>query len=365
MLFAASTAAEHEEDRADRDRAEPEVGEAERPEHRERPEEQRREHDEPEAAEHAPVAERVAEHARAAGAPAGALGRNGGGPADERERRDADDAERPAGSGNRCDAAEHRPGERAEDRGGECAPDQRAAPLGRGRRDEPGERAGPGEGARRAPARSARCRAARRCRRSRTARCRARPRSVPRSRRLDADAGGDDPARDRADDHTRRVRRSEHPGAGLAQVQRVRVVGQQRRQRCEEERVEEDDGARQEEKSPDGSRRLARRLFVYPGGSMSAVPLRVTDVATALAVPRTNLIPRAATRLRRGCCLAGSRGSSSTLTSSIAASRSSIATACFVSIMLQLQQSARTWPSRTRGAQPSNRVLLEREAARS
>ena len=70
--------------------------------------------------------------------------------------------------------------------------------------------------------------------------------------RFDADAGGDDPARDRAHDHPRRVGRSEHAGAGLAQVQRVRVVRQQRRQRGEEERVEEDDGARQEEKSPDG-----------------------------------------------------------------------------------------------------------------
>ena len=75
-------------------------------------------------------------------------GRRQRSPRDECERRDRERPERPADPGRRCDAADDRPEQRAPDGRGERAPDQRAAPRGRRRGDEPAERAGPRERAR-------------------------------------------------------------------------------------------------------------------------------------------------------------------------------------------------------------------------
>ena len=72
--------------------------------------------------------------------------------------------------------------------------------------------------------------------------------------RLDAEPRGDHAARDRTDERPQRVRGCEQAGAGLPEPELVGVVRQQRRERGEEERVDEDDRARQVQDSAVGGR---------------------------------------------------------------------------------------------------------------
>ena len=58
-----------------------------------------------------------------------------------------------------------------------------------------------------------------------------------------ADLAGHDAARERADQHAGGVGGREHAGAGLAETEGLGVVREEGRQRREEERVDEDDGA--------------------------------------------------------------------------------------------------------------------------
>ena len=166
---------------ADRDRAEAELVEPQRPEHAERPEEQRGEDDEPDRELDAAVAQRPRQHRERLRLAAAARRRRER-PRGDPERRDRDGAERRAGARDGGDAAEHRPEERAGDGGRERLPDQRAAAAGRRRGDEPRQRACPRERARERPARSARGRAARppaRSRRARSSPRRSSSRSAP------------------------------------------------------------------------------------------------------------------------------------------------------------------------------------------
>ena len=166
-------------------------------------------------------------------------------PGDEAERGDADGAERPAGAGDRGDASEHRPEERAGDRGGERLPiSAPRRPAGRAATSHASAPVHENELA--SP-----------CRKRARSSCHAsvaKPKSTvhrdaaqaDEHRRLDAEACRDDAARDRSEERAGRVGRREHAGAGLAEPELVRVVRQQRRQRREEERVDEDDRARQD-----------------------------------------------------------------------------------------------------------------------
>ena len=84
-------------------------------------------------------------------------------------------------------------------------------------------------------------------------------------RRLDAEPRRDVAARDAADEHAERIRGLEGAGSGLREVELVGVLGKQRRQRREEHRVAQDDGAAEDEQ------RAATRvsLAASAGGRLS------------------------------------------------------------------------------------------------
>ena len=169
--------------------------------------------------QHSAVAERAQERAdrlRLLGTGCRRRGRPDG----EAERRGGDGAERPAGPGDRGDSAEHGPEQRAADREGERLPDQRAAAPGRRRRDEPRERAGPRERAREALAEASEVELPRGVRDPEEGGRERDDRQPDEHRRLDAEARGDDPARDRADERAEWVGGREQPGAGLAEPER-------------------------------------------------------------------------------------------------------------------------------------------------
>ena len=234
-----------EEDGADRDRAESQRREPQRCEHRERPEEQRGEEDEPARAEDRAVAEGADE----SGWILRLVGDGGGrqrSPGDECERRDRERPERPADPGHRRDAADDRPEERATDGRGERAPDQRAALRGRRRGDEPAECAGPRERARHSLQEAGEVELPRFLAETEEHGADRDRRHPDEHRELQAEASGEDAARDRAEERSGGVRSREDARARLAERELVGEVGQKRRQRREEERVEEDDGARQQ-----------------------------------------------------------------------------------------------------------------------
>ena len=168
-------------------------------------------------------------------------------------------AERDAATDDRCDAAEHRPEERADDRGRHRRPDQLAAPC----------RRAPRRRATRAPAVHANALAKPWTKRARSSTTIGSPsrRSIVVTAIIsaagDASAPAEprrgEPARDAADERAGRVRACEDSGARLREAELVGVVGQQRRQRREEHRVDEDDPA-DEEQQP------ALTPSVGPGG---------------------------------------------------------------------------------------------------
>ena len=242
MLFAASNAAEQRNDRPDRDRPEAERRQAQRREHRRA---HRRAAPAARRTRTPPSTRRSVKRAAAAPADCGCLGarrrgrrwpRRRGRARRRRRRRTSTPCPRPMRSRRAT-------GPNSAPRDGSCErrADQTAAPPGRRRRDEPCECAGPGEGARE-PLQEA-CevelpRLARDPEEHRADRDRRQPDHdgslSPRARRRSplGMAPTNAPAGYAA---------ASTPAPALPEAERVRVVRQQRRERCEEQRVEEDD----------------------------------------------------------------------------------------------------------------------------
>ena len=171
------------------------------------------------------------------------------------------DTERPAGPGERRDAAEHGPEERPADRCRERRADQRPAPLDRGRSDQPGEARPSTRTALAIPWTN---RAANSCH-AWSARPKTTTQTATRAQAdddggLHAEPGCDRSARDRPDQHSERIGRRQRARARLAQPQGVGVVRQQRGESREEEHVDEDDGSRQKEDALHGLRRYSPTL---------------------------------------------------------------------------------------------------------
>src|SRR5581483_4169899 len=267
-------------DRADRDRPEPERREAERREYVEHAEEECGEEDEPERRRDGRVDERRAELGERLrlGRP---LRRHRRRPGDEAEREDADRGEGDADPCDPCDRPEHRPEERAGHRRRERAPDRRAAPLDGRRREEPGERAGPRERARAALQETGGIEQPGAVAETEGDGADGHDREADEDRSLRARTRGDDPAGHRADERAGRVRAGEHARAGLAEAELVRVVRQERRQRGEEERVEEDDGSRKKGEAAHDLRRypLALAMRVWVAAALFALVLPATASA--------------------------------------------------------------------------------------
>ena len=234
-----------EERRADRDRAEAELGEAQRPEHAERAEEQRGEDDEPE-----PASIRRSRSAPksapgpwvSSGTPAGVAAAQATRPSEatptgaERPRR----CPRPRRCRRaRARRARRRPRSRtpADQRsraspGGDAATSHASAPVHENALASPWtKRAASSCHASLANPNSAVHARRSSCRRAPSASTPTRAATIPLGIAPEERAG--------------RVRGREHAGAVLAEPELVRVVRQQRRQRREEERVDEDDRARQ------------------------------------------------------------------------------------------------------------------------
>ena len=208
--------------------------------------------------------------------------------ATSRERRDRERPERPADPGHRRDAADDRPEERAADGRGERASDQRAAIRGRRRRDEPAERAGPRERARHSLQEAGEVELPRFLAETEEHGADRNRRHPDQHRELQAEASGEDAARDRAEERSGGVRSREDARARLAERELVGEVGQKRRQRREEERVEEDDGARQQKQvaHPASLRtELERALPTHGYAARSAMRVGFAVILAALAVP--------------------------------------------------------------------------------
>ena len=166
------------------------------------------------------------------------------GPADETERGDPDGTERPAGSGDRRDAAEHRTEERTADGSGERGADQAAAPPRWRGRDEPGQRARPRERARHSLQETGHVELPRLGGDPEEHRAEGDGSEPDQHRGLYSGPRGDDTARDGPDECAGRVRGRQHARACLVEPERVRVVWEQRRECCKEERVEENNRTR-------------------------------------------------------------------------------------------------------------------------
>ena len=184
--------------------------------------------------------------------------RRGRRPGRDAERRGRDDRERPLRARDRGDPAEHRPEQRAGDRDRERLPDQRAAPSGQRRGDEPRERPRPRERAREPLQEACEVELPRFLGEAERHRRRGHARHADEHGRLDAPARGDDPARDRAEEAACRVGGRQHAGARLAEAELVGVVRQERRQRCEEEGVDEHDRPHEEQHPAHGAESYQR-----------------------------------------------------------------------------------------------------------
>ena len=177
----------------------------------------------------------------------GAGRRRDRGPRRDAERGDRDDAERPLRTGDRGDAAEHRAEERAGDRKRERLTDQGAAPSRGRRRHEPRERPRPRERAREPLEEAREVELPRLVGKPERGGRRRDAAHADEHRRLDPPPRRHDPARDRTEERAGRVGGRQNAGSGLSEPELVRVVRQQRRQRGEEEGVDEDDRPHEEQ----------------------------------------------------------------------------------------------------------------------
>ena len=146
-------------------------------------------------------------------------------------------------------SAQHGPEEGADDRSGHRHSDRLAASIGRRRSDEPRETGGPGERAPEALREACYVEDDDRIARREDHRGDGDHEDPGDRRRPGAEACGGDATRDSSGEGADRVRTCEHAHSRLREVVLVGVVGQQRRQRDEEHRVDEDDPADEEEQT--------------------------------------------------------------------------------------------------------------------
>ncbi len=252
-LMIASRPAIHEPERADGDRAEPELLEPQRGEHPEHSEEHRRQEHEPDADDDPAIPECTNEDGERLSTRGRRRVRQRG-PDGKADRDQARGAERKSLAHHRGDASQDRSEQGAGDRRRHRGSDRLPATIRRGLADEPCQAGRPGE---RAAETLDEARHVEHedgvARREDEGRDRDRDQPGDR-RRTGAEAGSGDSARYAADQRSDRVGGREDAGAGLGEPELVRVAGQQRRQGDEEHRVDEDDPADQQQKPPQVAR---------------------------------------------------------------------------------------------------------------
>ena len=169
-------------------------------------------------------------------------------------------------------ATEHGPEDGAEDRHAEGRPDDLAASLSRRGDGDPGERPGPGRGAR-DTLDEARGAESGRAVREREAEARERQQHEAADHgALGAEAGGREPARDAAEERARSVRADEQSGAGLREVELLGVCRYERRQRGEQQRVDEDDRADEDEQPAHANEDMRPKKMHRAGGDLVRLP---------------------------------------------------------------------------------------------